>query len=134
MTTVCETVLTEMVVRLFFFFQAEDGIRDVAVTGVQTCALPICEERGKLAVFLPSKFPEALALAHGIFAQPGHHSVGSPERQAFLDQVVSQGRGQDIICLHRLGNTPGVCLDCLYHSGRYWLSGLPRVRCVLMSF
>src|SRR2546422_3684039 len=26
----------------FFFFQAEDGIRDVAVTGVQTCALPIC--------------------------------------------------------------------------------------------
>src|SRR2546429_5231567 len=30
---------------LFFFFQAEDGIRDVAVTGVQTCALPISEEQ-----------------------------------------------------------------------------------------
>src|SRR5256884_5993036 len=28
----------------FFFFQAEDGIRDVAVTGVQTCALPICPQ------------------------------------------------------------------------------------------
>src|SRR2546430_12903831 len=27
----------------FFFFQAEDGIRDLTVTGVQTCALPICE-------------------------------------------------------------------------------------------
>src|SRR2546429_2147317 len=27
----------------FFFFQAEDGIRDVAVTGVQTCALPISQ-------------------------------------------------------------------------------------------
>src|SRR3712207_7199246 len=27
--------------RLFFFFQAEDGIRDIGVTGVQTCALPI---------------------------------------------------------------------------------------------
>src|SRR6266436_5021777 len=26
---------------MYFFFQAEDGIRDVAVTGVQTCALPI---------------------------------------------------------------------------------------------
>src|SRR5690554_7583664 len=26
---------------LFFFFQAEDGIRDADVTGVQTCALPI---------------------------------------------------------------------------------------------
>src|SRR5256884_5138300 len=30
--------------RVSFFFQAEDGIRDVAVTGVQTCALPISEE------------------------------------------------------------------------------------------
>src|SRR3712207_8151922 len=26
-----------------FFFQAEDGIRDIGVTGVQTCALPICD-------------------------------------------------------------------------------------------
>src|SRR5687768_8845571 len=30
-----------MMINFFFFFQAEDGIRDVAVTGVQTCALPI---------------------------------------------------------------------------------------------
>ena len=29
------------VVFFFFFFQAEDGIRDTSVTGVQTCALPI---------------------------------------------------------------------------------------------
>src|SRR2546427_4187615 len=27
---------------VIFFFQAEDGIRDLTVTGVQTCALPIC--------------------------------------------------------------------------------------------
>src|SRR5439155_6495399 len=33
---------------LFFFFQAEDGIRDGHVTGVQTCALPI-----SLAICLP---------------------------------------------------------------------------------
>src|SRR3989449_8376988 len=33
----------------FFFFQAEDGIRDVAVTGVQTCALPISRTRGRRA-------------------------------------------------------------------------------------
>src|SRR5437773_11558108 len=31
----------------FFFFQAEDGIRDRDVTGVQTCALPICRGAGK---------------------------------------------------------------------------------------
>src|SRR6266496_2172853 len=31
-----------MLMLFFFFFQAEDGIRDLYVTGVQTCALPIC--------------------------------------------------------------------------------------------
>src|SRR3712207_8666299 len=30
-----------VLVVIFFFFQAEDGIRDMGVTGVQTCALPI---------------------------------------------------------------------------------------------
>ena len=44
-----DTVLLEIIYRyssvllsLCFFFQAEDGIRDRDVTGVQTCALPIC--------------------------------------------------------------------------------------------
>src|SRR5260221_10416578 len=32
---------TAEIALLFFFFQAEDGIRDHCVTGVQTCALPI---------------------------------------------------------------------------------------------
>src|SRR2546428_1112727 len=32
---------TEMFIIFFFFFQAEDGIRDLIVTRVQTCALPI---------------------------------------------------------------------------------------------
>src|SRR5256886_9264193 len=43
---------------IFFFFQAEDGIRDLTVTGVQTCALPISvrhpvvaqENQGRIAV------------------------------------------------------------------------------------
>src|SRR2546430_6755976 len=34
-------LLARLLVYLFFFFQAEDGIRDLTVTGVQTCALPI---------------------------------------------------------------------------------------------
>src|SRR3989475_12017909 len=33
----------------FFFFQAEDGIRDLTVTGVQTCALPISATRARSA-------------------------------------------------------------------------------------
>src|SRR3989475_4892754 len=36
-----EQGLTELGLFDFFFFQAEDGIRDLTVTGVQTCALPI---------------------------------------------------------------------------------------------
>src|SRR5687768_7955577 len=44
MTNICHTSFSPtdyLIFVLFFFFQAEDGIRDVAVTGVQTCALPI---------------------------------------------------------------------------------------------
>src|SRR5713226_8359910 len=37
----------------FFFFQAEDGIRDGRVTGVQTCALPIYLTPGELGVPTP---------------------------------------------------------------------------------
>ena len=45
-TVMCSTWVGYCYVRLFglfffFFFQAEDGIRDTSVTGVQTCALPI---------------------------------------------------------------------------------------------
>src|SRR2546429_1380935 len=36
------SVITRAPKRTAFFCQAEDGMRDVAVTGVQTCALPIC--------------------------------------------------------------------------------------------
>src|SRR5690606_41158765 len=35
------SVRADLVPAIFFFFQAEDGIRDFHVTGVQTCALPI---------------------------------------------------------------------------------------------
>src|SRR2546427_3331883 len=40
------------VVLFFFFFQAEDGIRDLTVTGVQTCALPISIGGISLAMLL----------------------------------------------------------------------------------
>src|ERR1041385_4254278 len=63
---------------LSFFFQAEDGIRYVAVTGVQTCALPICFLRpdavkGMSGVYLvepyqPGKIP--VLLVHGLLSSP----------------------------------------------------------------
>src|SRR5688572_31715220 len=37
------SLLFSLLCFFFFFFQAEDGIRDLTVTGVQTCALPISQ-------------------------------------------------------------------------------------------
>src|SRR2546430_5530129 len=42
---------------LFFFFQAEDGIRDLTVTGVQTCALPILAAPGSAQCTGQSRCP-----------------------------------------------------------------------------
>src|SRR2546430_755176 len=55
----------------FFFFQAEDGIRDLTVTGVQTCALPIFvakrhakgEFAGNLPIVLSIEVPVGIANA-----------------------------------------------------------------------
>src|SRR2546422_7503062 len=52
-----------MYMLFFFFFQAEDGIRDVAVTGVQTCALPISFEN-----LLYLALPLALILVYMVMA------------------------------------------------------------------
>src|SRR2546430_806661 len=43
----------------FFFFQAEDGIRDLTVTGVQTCALPISSPGDVINVYPGSYFETA---------------------------------------------------------------------------
>src|SRR3712207_8107410 len=51
----------------FFFFQAEDGIRDHCVTGVQTCALPICSPGSIGACATPSRVFKGMRMAgqHG---------------------------------------------------------------------
>src|SRR3989454_1260919 len=59
---------------IFFFFQAEDGIRDYKVTGVQTCALPISPSRDggswKAVVHcLPEPVQSLLNLAGGWVAE-----------------------------------------------------------------
>src|SRR6266699_6996436 len=44
-----------LAIALFFFFQAEDGIRDADVTGVQTCALPIFKNRTTTQCYYASR-------------------------------------------------------------------------------
>src|SRR2546427_12274187 len=69
---------------LFFFFQAEDGIRDLTVTGVQTCALPITllawMERHAAAtygaVLAADRAGVAVHAGHGnAIAMPYHHTI-----------------------------------------------------------
>src|SRR2546426_6131142 len=59
-----------------FFFQAEDGIRDYKVTGVQTCALPIFQRAGQGAGRAPG--------------DPGSAQAG--DRQSIADTVVIRWR------------------------------------------
>src|SRR2546430_9004038 len=46
----------------YFFFQAEDGIRDLTVTGVQTCALPISSLLARRITMCASAPPSGFAL------------------------------------------------------------------------
>src|SRR2546422_10475933 len=66
-----------MSIRGFFFFQAEDGIRDVAVTGVQTCALPI----SRLGFAPDGWTARAQALALSLAPYPALSGQRSEERR-----------------------------------------------------
>src|SRR3989475_9625288 len=68
----------------FFFFQAEDGIRDLTVTGVQTCALPILLVVG-----------EAIETGRGLFRhrRRAHRAgAGGPARQIGMGAERSEER------------------------------------------
>src|SRR3712207_1202512 len=54
-----------MRITFFFFFQAEDGIRDIGVTGVQTCALPISLRQALVLSFATSGVTLLLAVTLG---------------------------------------------------------------------
>src|SRR5215475_14864084 len=71
-----------MVCIFFFFFQAEDGIRDFHVTGVQTCALPISLAR------------EMLALA-GIEADPARALADGRALAKYREMIAAQGGDPD---------------------------------------
>src|SRR5256885_11557140 len=72
---------------LYFFFQAEDGIRDYKVTGVQTCALPILEKRreqraGRARLFAgDGAEPESPALRGSRLDHGGEQADRSEERR-----------------------------------------------------
>src|SRR5207302_5635879 len=69
----------------FFFFQAEDGIRDFHVTGVQTCALPICQLAGQAAGV-------HRRLAPGEFAGLARGLASARRVDALADDAARDGR------------------------------------------
>src|SRR2546430_6166954 len=72
----------------FFFFQAEDGIRDLTVTGVQTCALPILQRRAARA-----GVPDELA---GLEEDPGLTGAdGDLGRELFRLVTKAREAGRD---------------------------------------
>src|SRR5215217_9258354 len=71
--------------RLFFFFQAEDGIRDIGVTGVQTCALPIL-------IWRVVRTPTIAANPHRIT------SVSAAEPPASRQRIGSRLYAEDVAC------------------------------------
>src|SRR2546430_5188325 len=80
----------------FFLFQAEDGIRDLTVTGVQTCALPICEERRVAEV------EKARVTDHDVEAEgeehvdhPVGHGVHRLEPERPVDEGVEDQRDEE---------------------------------------
>src|SRR2546427_1945926 len=81
---------------IFFFFQAEDGIRDLTVTGVQTCALPIfsADASRTTLVSTPATFYPKVLLTkamrrHSVIGRqiPWTHSIRSTSAQCPMTSV-----------------------------------------------
>src|SRR2546430_12724952 len=70
---------------IFFFFQAEDGIRDLTVTGVQTCALPIyLSFASRRPVGVAANPPPAVSLYRTSISRPISPIVRSEEHTSEL--------------------------------------------------
>src|SRR5206468_5561089 len=67
---------------VFFFFQAEDGIRDLIVTGVQTCALPILLTRRTQRLIRRACLATALLVTIAAVAQPVHAAGGGQTKRS----------------------------------------------------
>src|SRR2546430_8368075 len=72
----------------FFFFQAEDGIRDLTVTGVQTCALPIYRE-ARAPFERGATSPEHRPSSRHKLDDRGARTNRFPRRFSVLDEMAS---------------------------------------------
>src|SRR5688500_20329190 len=83
----------------YFFFQAEDGIRDYKVTGVQTCALPIYHPSRRCCLMTAVSLPVEQENSAATPAAPSSHILGTYER-APMEFVRSEERRVGKECGH----------------------------------
>src|SRR2546429_8872513 len=95
----------------FFFFQAEDGIRDVAVTGVQTCALPIYGVTAtallvtffhELGLQVPYYIPERASEGYGLNAD-SMRQLASTGVRLLVTVDCGSTACEEVALAHRLG-------------------------------
>src|SRR5690625_3392188 len=110
----------------FFFFQAEDGIRDGHVTGVQTCALPISpcgsvvelpeEETRRRKEATNPEWPIAHVVLHGVDRDQfmGRHKANHAQL-VYADDADAADRAltAKAALFHRLGVTVHLCGDAV---------------------
>src|SRR5688572_32083400 len=97
--------MLRVILCFFFFFQAEDGIRDLTVTGVQTCALPIFAFRRRVGqVRKPSgdlryqgridgrRDRRAVALADGLGCVAAGAGGPGPRSEEHTSELQSQSK------------------------------------------
>src|SRR5690606_40376804 len=82
-----------------FFFQAEDGIRDFHVTGVQMCALPIFNRNAKLPAFVGTVTPEGyvVAVVEHIIEPPAPDNAMVQGERAILANSLAQAEARAVI-------------------------------------
>src|SRR2546430_1098115 len=79
----------------FFFFQAEDGIRDLTVTGVQTCALPIFVIQGSSQNSVNAA-PQASASAPGMASAQSNANI-DPLKEADIRSLMELPGARDMV-------------------------------------
>src|SRR2546430_7297608 len=79
----------------FFFFQAEDGIRDLTVTGVQTCALPIFTATRDGATWRLDGEKPSVPAGHVADQVLVPASTGDGELGVFLVDAAGPGRSEE---------------------------------------
>src|SRR6266478_8064977 len=96
-----------------FFFQAEDGIRDLTVTGVQTCALPILVAAAAIFGILKFEFPSHSGPAHQMAAPD---RIGSYVRTVDMEKQTKVNELRAEVIKMSSGEASNV-VSAVYESG-----------------